>query len=92
MFPVETFRTTLGKIIRIFSKYKISFHLTGGITSVACGEPGMTQDVDIVVDNKAIATQLNSFLASLRVSDFLFDEAAIRIAIDKNKCSDCSIP
>ena len=85
MFPIETFRTTLGKIIKILHKYKIRFHLTGGITSIAYGEPRMTQDVDIVVDNKAIMTQLDSFLDSLRASDFLFDEAAIRIAIDKRQ-------
>jgi len=85
MFPVETFRTTLGKIIKILYKYKIRFHLTGGITSIAYSEPRMTQDVDIVVDNKAITTQLDSFLDSLRASDFIFDEAAIRIAIDKRQ-------
>jgi hypothetical protein len=85
MFPIETFRTTIGKITQILNKYKISFHLTGGITSVAYGEPRMTQDVDIVVDNKAIGTQLDIFLDSLRTSDFLFDETAIRIAIDKKQ-------
>lgn len=85
MFPIETFRTTLGKITEILYKYKIRFHLTGGITSIAYSEPRMTQDVDIVVDNKAIMTQLDSFLDSLRASDFLFDEAAIRIAIDKRQ-------
>ena len=85
MFPIETFRTTLGKIITIFHKYKIRFHLTGGITSIAYSEPRMTQDVDIVVDNQAIMTQLDSFLDSLRASDFIFDEAAIRIAIDKRQ-------
>ena len=85
MFPIEIFRTTLGKIIQILNKYKIRFHLTGGITSIAYGEPRMTQDVDIVVDNKAIMTQLDSFLDSLRASDFIFDAAAIRIAIDKRQ-------
>ncbi len=85
MFALETFRTTLGKIIKILYQYKIRFHLTGGITSIAYSEPRMTQDVDIVVDNKAIMTQLDSFLDSLRASDFIFDEAAIRIAIDKRQ-------
>jgi hypothetical protein len=83
MFSIETFRTTIVKIIKIFYKYKIRFHLTGGITSIAYSEPRMTQDVDIVVDNKAIMAQLDSFLDSLRSSDFLFDEAAIRIASQK---------
>jgi hypothetical protein len=78
LFPVETFRTTLGKIIKILYKYKIRFHLTGGIASIAYSEPGMTQDVDIVVDNKSIMMQPDLFLDSLRASDFIFDEAAIR--------------
>jgi hypothetical protein len=85
MFPSEIFRATLGKAIQILNKHKIRFHLTGGITSIAYGEPRMTQDVDIVVDNEAIMPQLDSFLNSLRTSDFLFDEAAIRIAIDKRQ-------
>ena len=83
MFPLETFHTTLLKIIEILNKHKIRFHLTGGITNIAYSEPRMTQDVDIVVDNQAIMTQLDSFLGSLRASDFLFDEAAIRIGIDR---------
>lgn len=54
MLPADTFRTTLNKIIAILQTYKIKFHLTGGITSVAYGEPRMTLDVDIVVDNEAV--------------------------------------
>ena len=65
MFPIDTFRTTLGKIIKILYKYKIRFHLTGGITSIAYSERRMTQDVDIVVDNKAIMTQFYSQKNSL---------------------------
>jgi hypothetical protein len=85
MFPIDTFRTTLEKIIAILQKYKIKFHLTGGITSVAYGEPRMTQDVDIVVDNEAVKRQRDLFIESLRGSDFLFDETAIRIAIDRKQ-------
>jgi hypothetical protein len=43
----------------------VRFHLTGGITSVAWGEPRMTQDIDLVVDNETLAGRLDSFLASL---------------------------
>jgi Nucleotidyl transferase AbiEii toxin, Type IV TA system len=85
MFPADTFRTTLGKIIAILQTYKIKFHLTGGVTSVAYGEPRMTQDVDIVVDNGAVQRQLDSFIESLRISDFLFDETAIRTAVDQKQ-------
>ena len=85
MFPIDTFRTTLEKIIEIFRTHKIKFHLTGGVTSIAYSEPRLTQDIDIVVDNGAIQKQLDLFLESLRNSDFLFDEPAVRIAVDKKQ-------
>jgi hypothetical protein len=85
MFPIDTFRITLEKIIEILRTYEIKFHLTGGVTSVAYGEPRMTQDVDIVVHNGAILRQMDSFIESLRASDFLFDETAIRIAVDRKQ-------
>jgi len=81
MFPVDAFRTTLSKAVAILGEHEISFHLTGGITSVFYGEPRMTQDIDIVIDNQAIATCLNAFLGSLEESDFIFDEASIRSAV-----------
>jgi hypothetical protein len=85
MFPVDAFRTTLEKIIAILQTYKIKFHLTGGVTSIAYGEPRLTQDIDIVVDNKAVRKQLDSFMQSLRDSDFLFDETAVHIAVDRKQ-------
>jgi hypothetical protein len=85
MFPIETFRTTLGKIIKILLSFQIKFHLTGGIASIAYSEPRMTQDVDIVIDNAAIANQLDSFIRSLQESEFIFDEAALRRAVDKKQ-------
>ena len=54
MLPIETFRATLGKIIKILQAFQIRFHLTGGVTSIAYSEPRMTQDVDIVIDNDEI--------------------------------------
>ena len=85
MFPVDTFRTTLAKIFAIFRMYSIKFHLTGGITSIAYGEPRLTQDIDIVVDNEALKRHLHLFIESLRKSDFLFDEPAIRPAVDRKQ-------
>lgn len=81
MFPVDAFRSTLGKAVAIFRKQDIAFHLTGGITSVYYGEPRMTQDIDIVIDNEATSTCLDAFLASLAESDFIFDESSIRKAV-----------
>jgi hypothetical protein len=81
MFPVDAFRSTLSKAVAIFREHEISFHLTGGITSVYYGEPRMTQDIDIVIDNQAIALGLDAFLGSLEKSDFIFDEMSIRSAV-----------
>jgi hypothetical protein len=85
MFPVDVFRATLDKIFAILRSLNIKFHLTGGITSVAYGEPRLTQDIDIVIDNEAVRRQLDSFIESLRRSDFLFDETAIRSAVDRKQ-------
>ncbi|MBI2480503.1 MAG: hypothetical protein HYV60_18310 [Planctomycetia bacterium] len=66
--PVPIFsqplRETLDKAVAIFRQHAIRFHLTGGLTSVLYGEPRMTQDIDIVIDNQAIDTQLDSFILS----------------------------
>ena len=83
MFPVEAFRDTLSKAAAIFRQHAIRFHLTGGLTSVVYGEPRMTQDIDIVIDNQAVATQLDFFISSLDASDFLFDAQTIRDAVEQ---------
>ena len=62
MFPVEAFQETLGKATEIFQQLGIRFHLTGGVTSILYGEPRMTQEIDIVVDNQVLANQLETFL------------------------------
>jgi hypothetical protein len=85
VFPIDAFRATLAKAIAIFEKHRIRFHLTGGVTSVAYGEPRMTQDVDIVIDNTAITRELALFLDSLSQSDFLFDAKAVRSAVDQKQ-------
>ncbi len=81
MFPVDAFRESLGKIVSVLERHAIRFHLTGGITTVAYGEPRMTQDVDIVIDNQAVASQLDSFLESLSASGFMLDAKSIRDAV-----------
>ncbi|MCG8451090.1 MAG: nucleotidyl transferase AbiEii/AbiGii toxin family protein [Pirellulales bacterium] len=81
MFPVDAFRSTLRKAVAILERHSIRFHLTGGITSVVYGEPRMTQDIDLVIDHHAIASQLELFLTSLETSDFMMDASAIRAAV-----------
>lgn len=81
MFPIEAFQSTLAKAVRLFEQHGIRFHLTGGITTIVYGEPRMTQDVDIVIDNEAAAVQCDAMVSSLETSDFMFDAGAIRVAI-----------
>lgn len=85
MFPVEAFQATLGKATAIFQQLGIRFHLTGGVTSVLYGEPRMTQDIDMVVENQALAVQLETFSRLLSTSDFLFDASSVRRAVERRE-------
>ena len=85
MFPIESFQKTIVKIVDILKSLGIPFHLTGGITSVAYGEPRMTQDIDIVLQNKKTDEQLPLFIKALSNSDFMFDQAAIEKAVEAKK-------
>lgn len=46
----EGFEPTLRKLVSLLDRFSVRFHLTGGIASVAYGEPRLTQDIDLVVD------------------------------------------
>jgi hypothetical protein len=81
MFPIEAFQNTIAKAVAIFQTHGILFHFTGGLSTVLYGEPRMTQDIDVVVDNQILARELPSFLQSLSDSDFLFDTPSIRNAV-----------
>jgi hypothetical protein len=48
---------------------------------VAYGEPRMTQDIDIVVDNPSLARTLDAFLAAAAQAGFLLEPAAVRRAV-----------
>lgn len=85
MYPVDTFRKTLEKLIAILKTHQIRFHLTGGVTNIVYGEPRMTQDIDVVVDNQSLKRSLNAFIQSLNGSDFLFDEAAVHQALENKR-------
>jgi hypothetical protein len=84
MFPVNTFRTTVSRFASILNQNGIRFHLTGGITSVVWGEPRMTQDIDIVIDNEAISARIEPFIAALDASVFMFDAPSIREAVQRH--------
>jgi predicted nucleotidyltransferase len=81
MYPAEIFRATLSRLLEILTRQGVRFHLTGGITSVAYGEPRMTQDIDIVVDNPSLAVSLDAFMAAAQQAGFMFDAEAVRRAV-----------
>lgn len=81
MHPAETFRQSLLRLLEILSRHQVRFHLTGGIASVAYGEPRMTQDIDIVVDNPSIARAADAFLREAEEAGFMVDAASARRAI-----------
>jgi hypothetical protein len=83
MFPVEAFQNTLLKAVNIFRQLGAPFHITGGMTSVLYGEPRMTQDIDIVVDNQILAERIDTLIECLNDSGFLFDAASVRKALDQ---------
>jgi hypothetical protein len=81
VFPIEAFRRTLDKVIAVLFKHGIRFHLTGGVTTVLYGEPRITQGIDVVVHNEAIAARLEEVLYEFSRTDFLFDPQTIRRAV-----------
>ena len=85
VFPVKAFQHTLKKLADILLQHAIPFHLTGGVTSIAYAEPRMTQDIDIVVSNEKLASNLESVIAAVEASDFLFDEKSFRVAVEAQK-------
>lgn len=81
MYPAEIFRDTLSRLLAILTGHAVRFHLTGGITSVAYGEPRMTQDIDIVVDNPALARCLDGFITAATQAGFMLDATGVRRAV-----------
>lgn len=81
MYPPEVFRGTLVRLFGVFGRLGVRCHLTGGVTSVAYGEPRMTQDIDLVVDNPSLCRCLPSFLEAIGVAGFMFDEAAVQAGV-----------
>ena len=82
MLPAEGFQPTLAKLVDVLNRLGIRFHLTGGITSVAYGEPRMTQGVDLVLDRDRVLAVRDEFLSSLSDAGFLFSEPTANRAIE----------
>jgi hypothetical protein len=66
MYQPDIFRHTLSRLVAILQAHSVRFHLTGGITSVAYGEPRMTQD---------------SFIAAAQQAGFLLDAGSVQRAV-----------
>lgn len=83
MYPNELFRSTLTKLAAVLNRFAIRFHLTGGITAVAYGEPRMTQDVDVVIDGDAALRHRDVFLSALSSAGFHLEERTAYQAIGR---------
>jgi len=81
MFPVEIFQMSLAKLTSILKEHHIRFHLTGGLTGTAYGEPRMTQEIDVVIDPIASHKHIDELVVSLANSDFMYSEENVRHAI-----------
>jgi nucleotidyltransferase AbiEii toxin of type IV toxin-antitoxin system len=79
--PNEIFQPTLTKLVAVLTRFGIRFHLTGGVTAVAYGEPRMTQDLDLVVDYDAASRHLESFLSALIEAGFHLELTTARRAL-----------
>lgn len=75
MYPPDVFRGTLVRLLGILGQLGVRCHLTGGVASVAYGEPRMTQDIDLVVDNVALSGVLPVFLEAVAGAGFFIDES-----------------
>jgi hypothetical protein len=85
VLPAEGFRPTLSKLVAVLDRFRIRFHLTGGITSVAYGEPRMTQDLDLVLDRDRVLAVRDEFLSALSPAGFHFSEQTARRAIESGQ-------
>lgn len=85
MFPIEAFRGTVERFIGILKSLKIRHHLTGGVVSVAWGEPRMTQDIDIVIDRVGATANIERLVSEIQSAGYFADEQRIRNAIHGGK-------
>lgn len=85
MFPIEAFRGTVERFIGILKSLKIRHHLTGGVVSVAWGEPRMTQDIDIVIDRVGATANIERLVSEIQSAGYFADEQGIRNAIHGGK-------
>ena len=85
MFPIEAFREPVERFVAILRLLDIRHHLTGGVVSVAWGEPRLTQDIDIVIDRVSTQANVQLFIDSVRSAGFCADEQGVRKAVQAGR-------
>lgn len=85
MFPISAFQNTVLKLVAILQRNEIAFHLTGGVTGSAYGEPRLTQDIDVVIENAAALERANQLADEFSAAGFLFDRDSIDVAISQKQ-------
>ena len=83
MFPISAFQSTVLKLVAILERNHIPFHLTGGVTGSAYGEPRLTQDIDVVIENAGSRERCTQLADQFSAAGFLFDHQAINVAIEQ---------
>jgi hypothetical protein len=85
VFPIEAFREPVERFVAILRLLDIRHHLTGGVVSVAWGEPRLTQDIDIVIDRVSTQANVQLFIYSVRSAGFYADEQGVRKAVQAGR-------
>ena len=85
MPPDDGFQPTLSKLVDVLDRFRIRFHLTGGLTAVVYGEPRLTQDIDLVLDRDRVLAVRDEFLGALSNAGFHFSEQTARRGIESGR-------
>ena len=85
MFPTEAFRGTVERFIAILKALEIRHYLTGGVVSVAWGEPRLAQDIDIVIDRLGAIARVEELANGIRAAGYFIDGPSMRTAIHTGK-------
>jgi len=69
----------------ILDQLGVRYHLTGGVAVFVYGEPRMTQDFDLVVDQSRLLLRLPEFRHALQKAGYLFDEHGMEQAVSQGR-------
>jgi hypothetical protein len=79
--PVEEYESSLRKLQRALTTLRLRFHLTGGVASIAHGEPRMTLDLDVVIDRQQLSAGMSEFLSEISQGGYVYTEQTLRNAV-----------